>query len=90
MSYRDDDVDKGHFREFIQCDADVVGAKDLSSDAEVVLMAHDGLEKFGFDDYTIRINHRKIIESLAEKAGIHGKDGFLEVQRAIDDADKII
>ena len=89
-SFRDDDVDKGHFREFVQCDGDVVGATTLLADAEIIMIAYDGLDKIGFSDFTIRINHRKIIQGIAEKAGIYSDSGFIKIQRAIDYADKII
>ena len=89
-SFRDDDVDKGHFREFVQCDGDVVGANTLLADAEIIMIAYDGLDKIGFSDFTIRINHRKIIQGIAEKAGIYSDSGFIKIQRAIDYADKII
>lgn len=83
-SFRDDDVDKGHFREFVQCDGDVVGATTLLADAEIIMIAYDGLNKIGFSDFTIRINHRKIIQGIAEKAGIYSDSGFIKIQRAID------
>ena len=89
-SFRDDDVDKGHFREFVQCDGDVVGANTLLADTEIIMIAYDGLDKIGFSDFTIRINHRKIIQGIAEKAGIYSDSGFIKIQRAIDYADKII
>lgn len=89
-SFRDDDVDKGHFREFVQCDGDVVGATTLLADAEIIMIAYDGLDKIGFSDFTIRINHRKIIQGIAEKAGIYSDSGFIKIQRAIDYTDKII
>ncbi len=87
--FRDDNPDKGHFREFTQCDGDIVGIKDLISDAEIISLAYSGLKKLGFNDFIIRINHRNIIQGIAEKAGITSKSGILEVQRALDFSDKI-
>lgn len=89
-SFRDDEVDKGHFREFVQCDGDIVGAETLLADAEIVMIAYEGLAGIGFDDFTIRLNHRKIIHAIAEKAGVYTREGFLQIQRAIDYADKVI
>lgn len=89
-SFRDDDVDKGHFREFIQCDGDIVGADTLVADAEIAMIAHEGLSEIGFSNFTIRLNHRKIIHGIAEKSGICSEEGFLQIQRAIDFADKVI
>lgn len=64
QSFRYDDVDKGHFREFIQCDGDIVGTESLLADAEITMIAHDGLAEIGFTNFTIRLNHRKIIQGL--------------------------
>lgn len=89
-SFRDDDVDKGHFREFIQCDGDIVGADTFVADAEIAMIAYEGLSEIGFSDFTIRLNHRKIIHGIAEKSGIYSEEGLLQIQRAIDYADKVI
>lgn len=86
--FRDDDVDHGHFREFTQCDGDVVGVNDLTADAEVVNMAHAGLSKLGFSNFRIKVNHREIISALAQKAGMQGDIGRLQMQRALDAASK--
>lgn len=88
-SFRDDEIDRGHFREFIQCDGDIVGSESLVSDSEFVVIAYKVLNELGFKDFTLRLNHRKIIQGIAEKAGVNDKEGLLEIQRAIDYADKI-
>lgn len=82
--FRDDEVDKGHFREFTQCDGDVIGISDLTADAEVICMAFAGLEKLGFKNFKINVNHRRIINALAEKSNLLDKEGRLSVQRALD------
>lgn len=87
--FRDDKPDLGHFREFTQCDGDVIGNPCLSADAEVINVAHFGLSKMGFDDFTIRVNHRGIIKAIAEKAGVFDDAGILMVQRALDFSDKV-
>ena len=87
--FRDDKPDLGHFREFTQCDGDVIGNPCLSADAEVINVAHFGLSRLGFDDFTIRVNHRGIIKAIAEKAGIFDNAGTLTVQRALDFSDKV-
>jgi histidyl-tRNA synthetase len=88
--FRDDNVDKGHYREFTQCDGDVVGASSLTADAEILSLAHHGLSVLGFDNFTLRVNHRAIIKGIALKAGIDSREGILEIQRALDFADKVI
>jgi histidyl-tRNA synthetase len=88
-SFRDDDVDHGHFREFIQCDGDIIGDGSLLADAEIVNIAHSGLKEVGFNDFTIRLNHRRLIKGIAEYAC--GSDcDILSIQRALDFADKTI
>lgn len=89
QSFRDDEIDKGHYREFIQCDGDIVGTESLSSDAEFIMISHEGLQSLGFDDFTIRINHRKLIKGIADLANYTTKEQILSIQRAIDIADKI-
>lgn len=88
MAYRDDAVDKGHFREFMQCDGDVIGSCSLYYDADVINLAVAGLIALGFKDFIIRINHRDIIKGIAEEFGYEGKFGLLKLQRALDCADK--
>lgn len=88
-SFRDDEPDKGHFREFIQCDADIVGVADLATDAEVIIMADAGLRQIGFDSYKIRVNHRSILRGIAEYICGYGCD-ILAFQRSLDFADKVL
>lgn len=88
MAYRDDAVDKGHFREFMQCDGDIIGTTLLSADADVINLAVAGLTAVGFSNFIIRINHRSIIKGIAEELGYKDKEGMLRIQRALDCADK--
>lgn len=88
MAYRDDAVDKGHFREFMQCDGDIIGSTLLTADADVINLAVAGLSAVGFTEFVIRINHRNIIKGIAEELGYKDKEGVLRIQRALDCADK--
>lgn len=88
-SFRDDEPDKGHFREFTQCDADIVGVANLAADAEVVIMADSGLRQIGFDSYNIRVNHRSILNGIAEYICGFGCN-VLTFQRSLDFADKVL
>ncbi len=88
-SFRDDKVDHGHFREFIQCDGDIVGIFDLTADAEIIAMADMGMKLLNFPKYVIRVNHRGIIKGLIEYA-CGPNCSILEIQRALDYADKAI
>lgn len=86
--FRDDEIDKGHFREFTQCDGDSVGISDLSADAEVINLAFTGLSKLGFPEFVINVNHRLIINAISARCGLFDKPGRLLVQRALDEVSK--
>ncbi len=72
--WRADRPQKGRYREFYQCDADVVGTDSLICEAEIVLMIEQVFQKLNIQDYTIKINHRKILQGIAESIGAQGKD----------------
>jgi histidyl-tRNA synthetase len=85
--WRADKPQKGRYREFYQCDADVVGTDSLICEAEIVAMLHEVFEKLNIQDFEIKINNRKILAGIAESIGALGKEGTLCV--AIDKLDKI-
>jgi histidyl-tRNA synthetase len=85
--WRADRPQKGRYREFYQCDADVVGTKSLLCEAEIVMMLHQVLRNLGVEGFTVKINHRKILTGIAEVIGAPGREGSLCV--AIDKLDKI-
>jgi len=68
--WRADRTARGRFREFYQCDVDVLGSKSMVVEAEICAAASEVLTTLGFDDYTIRINHRKILAGILDAAGI--------------------
>ncbi|MFN3782590.1 MAG: histidine--tRNA ligase [Spirosomataceae bacterium] len=85
--WRADRPQKGRYREFYQCDADVVGTNSLLCEAEIVCMLHEIFEKLALPDFVIKINNRKILSGIAEVIGKPGKEAQLCV--AIDKLDKI-
>ena len=85
--WRADRPQKGRYREFYQCDADVVGTDSLLCEAEIVLMIRSVFEKLKLTDYSIKLNNRKILTGISEAIGEAGKEGPLCV--AIDKLDKI-
>ncbi len=85
--WRADRPQKGRYREFYQCDADVVGTDSLLCEAEIVMLLHDILPALGITDFTVKINNRKILTGIADMIGAHGMEGPLCV--AIDKLDKI-
>lgn len=85
--WRADRPQKGRYREFYQCDADVVGTDSLVCEAEIILMIKSVFAKLGITDYTIKINHRGVLNGVAELIGAKGNEVPLFV--AIDKLDKI-
>jgi histidyl-tRNA synthetase len=84
--WRADKPQKGRYREFYQCDADVIGSNSLLLDAEMVMMIADVFEKLQLH-ITIRLNNRKILDGLNEYIGETEKNVALIT--AIDKLDKI-
>ena len=85
--WRADRPQKGRYREFYQCDVDVVGSASLLNEAEFILIYNEALAKLGLTDFTIKINNRKILSGIAE---IIGKpDLIIDMTVAIDKLDKI-
>lgn len=85
--WRADRPQKGRYREFYQCDADVVGTDSLLCEAEIILMIKEVMLGLNVPDYTIKVNHREILNGIAEALGASGKETSLFV--AIDKLDKI-
>jgi histidyl-tRNA synthetase len=85
--WRADRPQKGRYREFYQCDADVVGTDSLLCEAEIVLMIHEVFRNLGITNFTVKINNRKILAGIAEVIGVPGEEATLSV--AIDKLDKI-
>lgn len=85
--WRADRPQKGRYREFYQCDADVVGSESLLNEAEFILIYQEALSNLGLKDFTIKINNRKILSGIAE---IIGKPELIvDMTVAIDKLDKI-
>jgi histidyl-tRNA synthetase len=89
--YRADRPMKGRYREFYQCDVDIVGSKSPMVEAEVLAAGAQVLEELGFhgpDSFAIRLNHRGVLRGLMESAGI-GVELEGQALVAIDKLDKI-
>ena len=87
--YRGEKAQKGRYREFYQCDIDIIGDEtlDIINDAEIPSIIYCTFKKLGFDDFTIKINNRKILNGLYESLG--QKENAIEIIRIIDKIDKI-
>jgi histidyl-tRNA synthetase len=86
--WRADRPARGRFREFYQCDVDIMGSRSMVVEAEVCSAVSDVLVRLGFNDFIVRLNHRQVLTSLLEAVGIpqeqHG-----EALVALDKFDKI-
>src|ERR1700761_8944402 len=85
--WRADRPRRGRYREFYQCDADVVGSDSLLNEAEFVLIYDEALSNLGLKDFTIKLNNRKILSGIAEV--INKNDNIIDLTVAIDKIDKI-
>lgn len=85
--WRGDSPQKGRYREFTQCDADVVGSYSLMNEVELACIYHEVFSTLGIQGYELRINSRKILTALAEVCGEAGK--VVDITTAIDKLDKI-
>ena len=86
--WRADNPQRGRFREFWQCDADIAGSASPLADAEVIAIMAEILEAVGLPEFTIRISHRRLLESLGRAAGAPD-DRATALYRTIDKLDKI-
>lgn len=85
--WRADNPQRGRYREFYQCDADVVGSNSLLNEVELLLIYDTVLTRLGLEGYELRVNNRKILSGLAE---IVGKPELLtDITISIDKLDKI-
>ncbi|MBC7311386.1 MAG: histidine--tRNA ligase, partial [Rhizobium sp.] len=91
--FRNEKPGPGRFRQFMQFDADSVGAPGVQADAEMCMMMADTLEALGIKrgDYVIRVNNRKVLDGVMEAIGLGGEENAgrrLGVLRAMDKLDK--
>jgi len=84
--WRADRPQRGRYREFYQCDADIVGSNSLIQEAEILLMINDAYKALKLEDYIVKINNRKILTGISEAIGMSGKESDFCV--AIDKLDK--
>ena len=87
--YRGERPQKGRYREFYQCDIDIIGDGELSliNDAEIPSVIYTTIKEFGFDNFTIRMNNRKILNGLFAELELEEKS--VDIMRIIDKLEKI-
>ncbi len=86
--WRADKPQKGRFREFYQCDIDIIGTESVYADGELLAITDTVLRRLGFDNFVIRINNRKVINAFALCCGLQPKD-VTPFLRSLDKLDKI-
>ena len=84
--FRGENTQRGRYREFMQCDFDIVGTDTASADFEILMMMHDSFSALGISGFTIRISHRGVFNRFLASRGI--KDSA-EVLRSVDKLSKI-
>lgn len=87
-AWRAEKPQKGRFREFMQCDADIWGTKSVTVDAEFIEMGTSVMQKLGFKNFVTRISNRKIINAIAKFAGASNNQ-FYDVTVSVDKLEKI-
>jgi len=85
--WRADRPQKGRYREFTQCDADVVGSYSLMNDVEFALIYDEVFNRLGLTGYELKINSRKILSALAKAC--NATDKLVAITTAIDKLDKV-
>ena len=87
--YRGERAQRGRFREFYQSDIDIIGDGELGlmNDAEIPSVIYNIFKKLGLDDFTIRINNRKLLNGFFDMLGLTEKAG--DIMRTIDKVEKI-
>jgi len=89
--FRNEKPGPGRFRQFMQFDADTVGAPTPAADAEMCMMAADTMEALGIPrgSYVVKVNSRKVLDGVRDALGIHDDGQWLTVMRAIDKLDRL-
>lgn len=87
--YRGERPQKGRYREFYQCDIDIIGDGELSivNDAEMPSVIYSTIKELGFDEFTIKINNRKLLNGLFLELELNEES--VEIMRIIDKLEKI-
>jgi histidyl-tRNA synthetase len=86
--FRAERPQKGRYREFYQCDVDIVGSRSMLADAEIVTLIYTVFQRLGFKSFVTKINNRKLLTGIGQYAGV--PDALLGgVYRSIDKLDKI-
>lgn len=86
--FRGERPQKGRYREFYQCDADIVGISGMNADAEIVNMIVMAMRRLGFPQFSVKINHRQLLIAIGQYSGVPD-DQLPDLYRSVDKFDKI-
>lgn len=86
--YRGERPQKGRYREFFQCDADIIGVSGMVADAEILSVVVNVLKQLGFPQFSVKINHRRLLMAIGQYAGVP-LDQLSDLYRSVDKFDKI-
>lgn len=86
--WRGERPQKGRYREFFQCDADIVGVKGTEADAEVIGVVVTALRRLGFPQFEVKVNHRRLLTAMGQYSGVPD-DQLPDLYRSVDKFDKI-
>lgn len=85
--WRGENTHRGRYREFVQCDFDTIGTRSLAADIETALVIHDLMRAIGFNDFSIRVNNRRVLTGLLERFDLAASSGA--ILRSLDKLAKI-
>ena len=85
--FRGENTQRGRFREFVQCDFDIVGIDHAGADAEILQLMQESISSLGVDNFSIHIAHRGLFNRFLERIGV--SDFSIEVLRIVDKLQKI-
>lgn len=85
--WRAERAQKGRFREFYQCDADIIGSTSMGHDAELVALIADVMQALNLGKFVVRINNRKLLAGFLESIGLQAS--LTKILRAVDKLEKI-
>jgi histidyl-tRNA synthetase len=85
--WRGENTQRGRYREFMQCDFDIVGVDSASADSDILLLIADAIAALEVGGFTIRVNHRGVFNRFLARLGIEGKS--TAVLRLVDKAEKV-
>lgn len=87
--WRAENPQRGRYREFMQCDADIAGGNTASADAEVLITGLSVLRELGVDDAVLLLNHRDVLAAILCAVGVTEPAAQLACIRAVDKLDKV-